>query len=99
MSKKEIQDEIQGNISVLANHFQQKIAQLVASAEYNLNPAIKLGINWLLRTQNEDGGFGIHEGKPSLIHLTAFALLALAKAGKTQDDPNISKALEYLRLN
>ncbi|MHA1278575.1 MAG: prenyltransferase/squalene oxidase repeat-containing protein [Candidatus Helarchaeota archaeon] len=99
MSKKEILDEIQGNISVLENHFQQKIDQLVASAEYNLNPAIKLGINWLLRTQNEDGGFGIHEGKPSLIHLTAFALLALAKAGKTQDDPNISKALEYLRLN
>ncbi|MFX1297335.1 MAG: prenyltransferase/squalene oxidase repeat-containing protein [Promethearchaeota archaeon] len=96
MSKTEILDEIKGNISDLHNHFQALENKFTNQAENNLNPAIKLGLNWLVDVQNDDGGFGIQKGKPSIIHFTALALLALSKGGKTLDDPVIQKIIHHL---
>ncbi len=90
-------DEIQGNIEEFDRHFEELETKLVKTAEQNLNPAIQGGLDWLIRAQNEDGGFGTKKGKESLLHLTAFALLALSKGGKTQDDLVVQKTIAYLR--
>ena len=97
MSKKEIMEEIQGHSEELDNHFQELEAKLIKKAEQNLNPAVSRGMDWLIHAQNDDGGFGTKRGKESLFHLTAFALLALCKGGKTLDEPVIQKTLEYLQ--
>ena len=97
MSKKEVMEEILGDAAELDGHFQKLGEKFIAQAEKNLNPAIVSGVNWLIQTQNDDGGFGTDKGKESLFHLTAFALLALVKVGKTTDDPVIQKTLAYLR--
>lgn len=96
-SKKEIMDEIKGHISDLEHQFKTLENQFESHSKQNLNPAIKLGINWLVAAQNEDGGWGIQKGKPSVTHLCAFALLALSKAAQSLEEKTIQKALIYLR--
>ncbi|MEW6138530.1 MAG: prenyltransferase/squalene oxidase repeat-containing protein [Thermodesulfobacteriota bacterium] len=53
-------------------------------------------IDWLIKSQDEDGGWGRHPTSPSLSIYTAVALKALAQAGKKSEDPVVRKALEYL---
>ena len=90
-------EEIQGDLEQLENHFQELENKLIKKAEENLNPAIDSGLNWLIKVQNPDGGFGTKKGEDSVFHLTAFAFLALCKGGRTQDDEAIQKTLDYLR--
>lgn len=71
---------------------------LEVEAEQITNPDIKRGLSWLLdRALNKHGGFGLAKGEPSIIQLTADALLALGKGGYRHDDPMIKKILQYLK--
>ncbi|MHA1649587.1 MAG: prenyltransferase/squalene oxidase repeat-containing protein [Candidatus Helarchaeota archaeon] len=98
MSKKEIMEEIRGNIQELESYFKKLEQSMENNAKENLNPSIKGGVYWLINAQNEDGGFGIKKNEPSNIHLTAFALFALSKAGlRAGEDEAIDKALKYLK--
>lgn len=58
---------------------------------------IARSVDWLLKNQHPDGGWGQSAKGPSLSLYTAVALKALALAGKKADDPAVKKALDYLR--
>jgi squalene-hopene/tetraprenyl-beta-curcumene cyclase len=69
-------------------------------------PAIRRAVDWLVRIQNEDGGWGEagdsyridyrgHEPAPSTASQTAWALLGLMAAGAT-DSPAVARGISYL---
>ena len=53
------------------------------------------GVAWLIRTQNEDGGWGDTTDSPSNVSTTALCWAALAIAGA--DDPPCVAALDHVR--
>ena len=48
--------------------------------------------NWILRHQNEDGGWGIYAAGPSNISASVKAYFGLKLAGYTADDPVLARA-------
>ncbi len=91
-------DEIKGKLSDFEENFQKLNHSIYLIAEKNPNWAIEMGLRWLKKNQNDDGGFGLEKGKPSVIHLTALAFLALSKS-KIYDmkHPTIKKIITYLK--
>ncbi len=73
--------------------FEEKIDN---AAERSLSYAIGKGLKWIENIQNKDGGFGLKPGAKSNIHITSFAILALSKGGRTLDNDNIIRAIQYL---
>jgi squalene-hopene/tetraprenyl-beta-curcumene cyclase len=72
-------------------------------------PMIAKGADWLIRIQNADGGWGEgcdsykldyagHEPAPSASSQTAWALLGLMAAGRT-DDPAVARGVAWLTAN
>lgn len=53
-------------------------------------------MNWLLRIQNPDGGFGGCAGAPSTAEETGLALRALVAQGYTLDDAQCQRAAQWL---
>jgi len=96
MSKREVLEELRENKIELDNYFKEFETEIDEDAERSLDLAIGKGLKWLENMQNADGGFGIGKGKESNIHLTSFALLALSKGGRTQENEVIKRALKYL---
>src|SRR5712664_2912596 len=48
--------------------------------------------NWILRHQNEDGGWPIYQGGPSNISASVKSYFGLKLAGVSADDPAMAKA-------
>ncbi|HZW02303.1 MAG TPA: alpha-2-macroglobulin family protein, partial [Anaerolineaceae bacterium] len=64
-----------------------------------LNQAIEPNLEWLHQHQNNDGGWGWAPNRPSDTYLSAYALLALARAqqaGELVDAAVVSAAQNYL---
>jgi len=70
------------------------------------SPMIRRAVDWLLKIQNSDGGWGedgasyklgykTYEPAPSTASQTAWSLLALMAAGEV-DDPAVQKGITYL---
>ncbi|MCR6544841.1 S-layer homology domain-containing protein [Dehalobacterium formicoaceticum] len=53
--------------------------------------------SWLLRQQNQDGGFGWLEGMDSDVDDTAIAIQTLIMLGETPDSPSVRKALAFIK--
>ena len=96
MSKREVLEDLRENKIELDNYFKEFETEIDEDAERSLDFAIGKGLKWLENVQNKDGGFGIGKDKESNIHLTSFALLALSKGGRTQENEVIKRALKYL---
>jgi len=71
------------------------------------SPMIASAADWLVRIQNPDGGWGEdcdsykldyqgHESAPSAASQTAWAVLGLMAAGRT-DDPAVTRGVEWLK--
>ncbi|NHI92183.1 MAG: hypothetical protein EAX96_06735 [Candidatus Lokiarchaeota archaeon] len=97
MVTKKKEFDLRGKLEEVDKYFYDLKDEFDDLADKNPNWAIDKGLKWLERAQNSDGGFGISEGKDSVIHLTALALLVLSKVEKYTLDNNVIKiALKYL---
>lgn len=72
------------------------LALLSNQSKYKHYSFLEESYNWLLKIQNNDGGWGIIEGASSRIVSTAFAVRALLAANNSRHDSAIKKALSYL---
>lgn len=66
-----------------------------ASVDEN-TPMVKKAIEWLLSCQNQDGGFGMTIGTPSLAICTAWAIKSLMSYGYKPGVDPINKAIRWL---
>ncbi|RMF88156.1 MAG: squalene--hopene cyclase [Nitrospinota bacterium] len=57
---------------------------------------IEKAANYLLQTQQEDGGWNIYHGGPSRLSQTVEAYFALKLAGKSPEDPALQKARHWI---
>ncbi|HUX99562.1 MAG TPA: prenyltransferase/squalene oxidase repeat-containing protein [Candidatus Deferrimicrobium sp.] len=81
----------------IITYFQELENELKNEADQVSNPIIENALLWLEKTQNKDGGFGLRAGDPSIVQITAFALLALSKAGRQIDSVIIKNLLQYIK--
>jgi hypothetical protein len=74
------------------------IGKTMLAAELDVatvNRSLNRGVEYLRRTQNEQGGWEEFGGQSC--GLSALCTLALLNCGLTRDDPTIVKAMQYLR--
>lgn len=62
----------------------------------NVKRAIKNGMNWILKNQNSNGGWGPIKGIESSPEETAFALIGLLESGINPMDIRLKKGVSYL---
>ena len=83
-------------------------ALAVAGVDPNA-PTVRRAVDWLVRIQNDDGGWGEggdsyklgyrgYEASPSTASQTAWALLGLMAAGEA-DHPSVARSVAYLAAN
>lgn len=97
-------DHTEPVISRLLANLQVKLAtQQLPSSDSDLQSRLDAGIRpnleWLLQHQNSDGGWGWLPGRQSDTYLSAYGLLALARArqsGEAVDSAVLSAAQNYL---
>jgi prenyltransferase beta subunit len=83
-----------GSISGFVSYTAFGVLALRASGE----PAGRPTVNWLLRSQNPDGGFGVARSSASDSDMTGAALQALATVGRARSAA-ARRAVGYLRAN
>jgi energy-coupling factor transport system substrate-specific component len=83
-----------GSISGFVSYTAFGVLALRAAGE----PAGRPTVNWLLRSQNPDGGFGVARSSASDSDMTGAVLQALATVGRARSVA-ARRAVEYLRAN
>jgi len=79
-------------------YFEKLSQDIHGIAEKNPNWAVEMGLQWLEKNQNEDGGFGIKKGRESVIHLTALVFLTLSRSQKYDlKHPTVKGIIGYLK--
>lgn len=78
------------------NHTAFGVLALRAAGKSTRSKEVRAAVRWLLRVQNEDGGFGFARGAASDVDDTAAVMQALAAGGR-RTSPVVRRALGYLR--
>lgn len=83
-----------GETGMINAHMWSVLALSAVGAEIPQKDKVK---DWLLRQQNEDGGFGWLEGMESDADDTGVAIQALILLGEAADSPAMEKALTFVK--
>src|SRR4051794_7186029 len=78
------------------NHTAFGILALRASGRGTRSREVRAAARWLLRTQNDDGGFGFAKSAASDVDDTGAVLQAIRAAGR-KSSPVVGRAVSYLR--
>jgi energy-coupling factor transport system substrate-specific component len=78
------------------NHTAFGLLALRASGRKTRSPEVRRAVRYLLRVQNNDGGFGFSTNAASDVDDTGSALQAIAAAGR-RHSPAVGRAVRYLR--
>jgi len=75
------------------------ILALISAGERQSSEIIQASKNYILDSQNNDGGWSYAAGQPSDVDDTAAAIMALISAGEKPSSKPVEKAFSYLRTN